>query len=689
MKVFLRPTGLHSLAMQRVANALERYAPMGVEIVKSAGEADLQLLHVIGETEPPVDREYAVIQYCGSKVPGLFQELWKGARLVWSYYDLREVLPEGSAFMLAPLGIDDAFLDDKWRTPDARRELQLMTSGYSTGPLQEAIQEAAEAAIPFGKVCHLGPNTIEGWDGPMPPANDWVAMHNVSDPVLAQLYRNCRWVSGLRHVEAFEMPVIEGASCGARPVVFDRPEMRYWFGAFAEFVPECGGPELVSRLSELFAAGPKPLSELEIAEVRARFDWRAIAELFWKAVLSRATRRPAVTLGETKRRLLWIGDAVASTGFAKGTHNACEALRKKFDVHVLGINYHGDPHDLPYPVYPAIAGGDFMGLGRVKALVESLGPSVVVLQNDPWHVQDYLKLVGDVPTVGYIAVDGKNCAGTELNGLAKAVFWTEFAETEARIGGYRGPSAVVPLGVDLDLYRPQDPLEARDRSGFARVLAARGLPRDTFVVGVVGRNQWRKRLDLTLQYFAEWVHGEGITDACLWVHSAPTGDDAWDLRRLAKYYRIAERLILPEVPRTLKGAPEASMADTYAKFDCLFSTTMGEGFGLPMLEAAACGVPLVLPNWSGLGELFKDAAMLVPCTSTAAHPNQTCTIGGIMDREMAASALGSVYRDKELRAKLSQRALDRAREPRFRWREMGAAMMREVEETLAGVAVGV
>jgi glycosyltransferase involved in cell wall biosynthesis len=390
---------------------------------------------------------------------------------------------------------------------------------------------------------------------------------------------------------------------------------------------------------------------------------------------------------DIRQRILWIGDAGASTGFERSTRYICEALLPTYDVDVLGINYHGDPHHYPFKVWPCMPGGDFMGVGRVKQLVEHLGPSVIILQHDPWHVQAYLERAGNVPVIGYIAIDGKNARGTELNGLAHATFWTQFALDEARQGGYVGPASVIPLGVDLDIYQPTDRMEARERTGIARALTRRGLPPDAFIVGCVGRNQWRKRFDLTMEYFAEWVHSAGITDALLWMHSAPSGNDAWDLVDMAKLFRVAERVAVPKIPQTVEGTPEPIMARTYACFDALFTTTLGEGFGLPMFEAMACGVPVIAPDWSALGELLKDVAALVPCTSIAVHPSQTNTVGGVMDKRRAVEALDLVYQDRLLRKSMRDLGIARAGEPRFRWATAGRAWTHLVREVLAGRAV--
>lgn len=385
----------------------------------------------------------------------------------------------------------------------------------------------------------------------------------------------------------------------------------------------------------------------------------------------------------TKPRLLWVGDACVSSGFARATHRTLNTLKETFDVSVLGMNYHGDPHEYPYPIYPCSPGGDYFGLGRLTGLIAKTGPSVIVVQNDPWNFQPYIERAGNVPVVGLVAVDGKNCQGTQLNGLSLAIFWTKFGEEQAKLGGYTGPSTVVPLGVDLEVYSPQDREALREKT-LAKVFANRGLPKDTFVIGVVGRNQQRKRLDLTMEYFAHWIKTSRVSDAVLWLHVAPTGDQAYDLRQLGDYYRISNRVITPTIEER-HGLTEKALSQAYNFFDVMATTTQGEGFGLPCLEGMACGVPQIVPDWSALGEWTKEAAWKVLCTTFAVTPNGINVLGGIADKDLFVQALDGLYHDKALRASFAQAGLTLSAESQFRWDNIGRAVGAAIEQALYGV----
>jgi D-inositol-3-phosphate glycosyltransferase len=365
----------------------------------------------------------------------------------------------------------------------------------------------------------------------------------------------------------------------------------------------------------------------------------------------------------SKPKLLWIGDACVASGFARVTHRVLEGVREAWDVHVLGLNYRGDPHPYPYPVYPCWPGGDMFGVRRTKELIKKLEIDLVVVQNDPWNIPAYAKEIGQTPFVAIMPVDGKNCRGAALNGLDHAIFWTEFGRVEAQRGGYKGPSSVIPLGVDLGMYHPRDRVAARRFLGFGSELD------EVFVVGNVNRNQPRKRLDLTLAYFYDWLARDGVDDAYLYLHVCPTGDEGYDIPQLAAYLHNgahAGRLVLA-TPEIGHGVPEAELAQMYAAFDLQVSTTQGEGWGLTTLEGMACGVPQLVPNWSALGDWASGAAYLVPPGETCVTWNGINVVGAPPEREAFIEGLRTLYRDRRYREAMGAHGLELAKEPRYRW----------------------
>ena len=385
------------------------------------------------------------------------------------------------------------------------------------------------------------------------------------------------------------------------------------------------------------------------------------------------------------RKLLWIGDADVATGFARCTHHVLDVLRKSWDVSVLGLNFVGDPHKWPYPIYPCWPGGDAFGVKRVPELLASIEPDLVVVQNDPWNIPEYLMQTKHIPVVASMPVDGKNCCGDKLNGLALAVFWTQFGLKEARAGGYEKPAVVIPLGVDLEVYRLQDRRAARHHVGLPSKLD------EAFIVGNVNRNQPRKRLDLTVQCFAEWVNSCKVDDAYLYLHIAPTQESSYEVHKLMRYYGFRgdkKRLIITQ-PEIGNGIPERGMSSVYSCFDVQLTTTQGEGWGLTTMEGMACGIPQIVPDWAALGEWTEDAAVKVDCDHTAATLNGVSVIGGLLNVEDCVSALQLMYTSRSWSdnqpgwAQCRQRGLKLVQRSEYRWNSIGERFSQALETVFA------
>ena len=408
-------------------------------------------------------------------------------------------------------------------------------------------------------------------------------------------------------------------------------------------------------------------------------------------------------------RVLWCGDSPrVSTGFARCTRAACDAMHALgWHVDILGINDHGDPGDYHSPVWPCrqpLDGGrDSFGVTRLPRLICRFKPDVVVLLNDPWNISEYLDYIDGyakqlvamkredeaarlraTPIVAWLAVDGDNQDASALNRLAHVMTWTDYAAEQLALGGYGGACDVVPLGVDRRTFQKRDANEAR-----SKVLPSR-LPNGAFVVGAVGRNQPRKRLDLTLEYFAEWIGSRGVSDAYLYLHVAPTGDRGIDILRVAKYYGLAGRLIIAE-QGVERGVGDDIMPLVYSSMDVYWTTTQGEGWGLPALEAMACGTPVLAPRWSGLGDWADGAAYLVECTGrapTAPLNAGPYTIGGIADRAETLAALNFFY-EPETRAdrRLTYENLGLDRAEKYDWQLTGRCVTAVLERVVASARV--
>ncbi len=116
--------------------------------------------------------------------------------------------------------------------------------------------------------------------------------------------------------------------------------------------------------------------------------------------------------------------------------------------------------------------------------------------------------------------------------------------------------------------------------------------------------------------------------------------------------------------RFLGFVPDTDLPALYSAAEAFAFPSLYEGFGLPPLEALACGAPTVVSNVSSLPEVVGDAALQVEPT----------------DVDALASALSCLLRDEPLRARL--RAAGPVQASRFTW-AAAAAQLREILYRLA------
>ncbi len=107
----------------------------------------------------------------------------------------------------------------------------------------------------------------------------------------------------------------------------------------------------------------------------------------------------------------------------------------------------------------------------------------------------------------------------------------------------------------------------------------------------------------------------------------------------------------------LGHVPDEDLPLLVAGAECLACPSLHEGFGLPVIEAMACGTPVLTSACSSLTEVAGDAALLVDPTR----------------EEAIAAGLSRMLRDAELRAQLREAGLRRAQQ--YTWAQVGEAAM--------------
>ncbi|WP_460065823.1 glycosyltransferase [Streptomyces sp. YKOK-I1] len=155
--------------------------------------------------------------------------------------------------------------------------------------------------------------------------------------------------------------------------------------------------------------------------------------------------------------------------------------------------------------------------------------------------------------------------------------------------------AVVPNGIDLARFR----FDAAARERARRQL---GLPPDAYVVGGIGRLATGKRFDIAVRALA----GLPADSRLLLVGGGPEEEA---LRRLARQSGVGDRVLLTgERPYAPDGTPGPDLPSLVCAMDVLVSPSPEETFGLAVVEALACGLPVRYASCPALDGLTAPGA---------------------------------------------------------------------------------
>jgi glycosyltransferase involved in cell wall biosynthesis len=230
------------------------------------------------------------------------------------------------------------------------------------------------------------------------------------------------------------------------------------------------------------------------------------------------------------------------------------------------------------------------------------------------------------------------------------------AHVQDRLGLAPGRVEVVANGVDTARFLPMERAAARRRLGLVQEEADLHRP----MVGLVGRLCRQKGQDLFLRAAARlaprWPEVRWLL-----VGSADAPEVERQLRELARSLGLAEPAL-----RWLGHTQDMQAA--YGALDLLVAPSRWEGFGLMLVEAMACGTPIVAARAGAIPEVLGAP----PC-------------GRLVDAEDAeglAAAVGDVLADPALRATMSAAGLQRANA--FTWQESAARLDRLYARVLAG-----
>lgn len=207
-----------------------------------------------------------------------------------------------------------------------------------------------------------------------------------------------------------------------------------------------------------------------------------------------------------------------------------------------------------------------------------------------------------------------------------------------------------------------------------------GVDSDAFIVGTVMRNQRRKLYPDLFKVFREFLNRTKANNAFLYCHTY-FPDIGWQIPELLQQYDLTNRVLFTykckkckflqpsffqdvfqacpqcnEYSSHLVGmknkVTEEELAQIYNSFDVYTQYANSEGFGMPQLEAAQCGVPVISINYSAMQSVIKNIGALPIEPLTFYTECETGCQRAVPDNAKAIDVLTHLYDmpDKDLQA---------------------------------------
>lgn len=385
-----------------------------------------------------------------------------------------------------------------------------------------------------------------------------------------------------------------------------------------------------------------------------------------------------------KKRVLFVSEAsYLATGYATYSREVLKRLSDRYDVAELSVyGQVSDPRrkDIPWKNYANQPSTEEQRQHYNQSLANQFGawrferscldfkPDAVLAIRDFWmdsfiRTSPYRRLFKFqwMPTVD-AAPQAEEWLATysECDGI---VTYSQFAYdllkrscgSKMKLRGVASPCA-------CEDYVPGNNIEAKK---------ALGINPEHQIIGTVMRNQRRKLFPDLFKAFADFINRTNNKDVYLYCHTGYP-DHGWDFSKLLIEYGISSRVyftykcrcgyysakkfsdVVQQCPNcknftfTTTNVGDSlstkDLAKVYQSFDLYCQAANCEGFGIPVVEAAACGIPVCCTDYSAM-EDFKSTLTATPIkVKTLYNELETGCNRAIIDTDHLASIFTEFFR---------------------------------------------
>lgn len=307
-------------------------------------------------------------------------------------------------------------------------------------------------------------------------------------------------------------------------------------------------------------------------------------------------------LTNEKIRILWQSNSPwANTGYGVQTKlfaPRIDQLGYKTAIFAYYGLQGGMLHINGVPIYP----GFFEAYGNdvMSAHAMNWRADVLMTLTDTWILETGMIPQG-LKWIPYYPIDHVTLPDTIKRNLSTAyrkIAMSKFGQKVVQEAGLH--SYYVPHAIDTEVFKPMDKYEAREKLGW---------PKDAYIMGMVAMNKGnpsRKSFVEILTAFRDFKKTHN--DAFFYCHTGLSlQGEAHGINMHALCNTLGlvpgKDVMFPDQYHLFLGIPDTMMSAMYSALDVHVLVSKGEGFGIPLLEAQACGCPVITGGWTAMDEL--------------------------------------------------------------------------------------
>lgn len=225
---------------------------------------------------------------------------------------------------------------------------------------------------------------------------------------------------------------------------------------------------------------------------------------------------------------------------------------------------------------------------------------IVISNQDSWTLDP--NLLRQVPRyVPWVPIDHDPVPPSVLERMRQAyriAVCSKFGQEQLKNHGIA--STYIPYSTNTEIFKPKDKMKLRKKFG---------LPQDAFILGMVAANKDmppRKSFQEVMDAFSLFLQAHPKDKAVLYFHVPMGNPGGFPIMEYAKFLGYPDKLFHNLDYNLYFKFGKDAVSQIINTFDVSLNPSISEGFGMNIIEAQACGVPIITNDFTSQPELIID-----------------------------------------------------------------------------------